>query len=330
MRRSRHAWAWLAPLVLVSAAIIRPGASHADAKHVVGEGESLWNIAREYGVPPSRVRKVNRLSEAQAARLKPGDVLWIPGVERRARPEGKRAKKKRSLSRRAKRLGLGTRRVAGQLLQGHVEPRWERAARNGGARFNGTLRWPVTKGWFVRGFGSGAGGYHQAMDIGSEVGMNVRAAAPGIVAYSDDVVPGYGKMVMLVHPGGWVTLYAHNSVNFVRPGQNVKRGGVLAEVGSTGKSRGPHVHFELLHDGKQCDPASLFRPGVKRRKGGLRRVERARWRKPDKRPRRVRCAARKRHPGHEKGVEDAPREPHAGAGNGAAGKGAGAVLHPAG
>lgn len=323
----------LAILALLLAAF-PPSPVDADAKHVVAEGESLWNIARSYGVPPSRVRKVNKLTERQAARLKPGDVVWIPGVERKARPDRGARKGKvppKRLSRRARRLGLGTRRVAGQLLQGKVEKRWARAAAAGDARWIGTLRWPVTKGWYVRGFGSGEGGYHQAMDIGGEVGWNVRAAAAGIVAYSDDVVPGYGNMVMLVHPGSWVTLYAHNSINFVRPGQRVRRGAVLAELGSTGKSRGPHVHFELLFGGQQCDAASLFRPGVKRRDRSLRRVPRARWKRAESRPKQVRCGQRKRHPGYAHEHLPATTRPAGQPGDtGRTSPGGVAVLHPAG
>jgi murein DD-endopeptidase MepM/ murein hydrolase activator NlpD len=185
--------------------------------------------------------------------------------------------------------------AAGRLLHGHVEERWIRAAAEAG-RFRGTLRWPVSNGWFVRGYGSGAGGYHKAMDIMGKMGWNVRAAAPGIVGYSGDGIRGFGNMVMLVHAGGFVTLYAHNSVNFVHAGQLVKRNDVLAEVGSTGRSQGPHVHFELIHDNKNCDPAPLFRPGVKQRSGKLARISYAEWPRANRRPEQVRCEKRKRHP----------------------------------
>ncbi|MBK8592341.1 MAG: M23 family metallopeptidase, partial [Sandaracinaceae bacterium] len=130
-------------------------------------------------------------------------------------------------------------------------------------RFAGTLRWPVTNGRFVRGYGSGEQGYHLAVDIAGDIGWNVRAAAPGLVGYSGDGIRGYGNIVLVIHQGGWVTLYAHNSVNFVVAGERVRAGGVLAEVGSTGISRGPHVHFEFMYAGQNCDPAELFRPGLR-------------------------------------------------------------------
>jgi murein DD-endopeptidase MepM/ murein hydrolase activator NlpD len=134
------------------------------------------------------------------------------------------------------------------------------------------------------------------MDIAGRIGWNVRAAAPGIVGYAGDKVSGFGNMVMVVHPGGWVTLYAHNSVNFVVAGQHVERGEVLAEVGSTGRSQGPHVHFELIQRNNNCDPAPLFRPGVRKRVGKLMQYDYTSWRLPDKRPKQIRCAKRQKHP----------------------------------
>ncbi len=213
--------------------------------------------------------------------------------------------KHRAAAGRAQRLGLGTRRAASRLLSGDPEPRWVRAAGRG-AHFPGTLRFPVVKGWFSRGFGSGEDGYHQAVDIGGEVGWNVRAAAPGLVGYAGDELGGFGNVVMLVHAGGFVTLYAHNEQNLVVAGELVERGSVLAELGSTGRAQGPHVHFELLYDGENCDPAPLFRPGAKRRTGKLITPHRATWRPPKKRPDSVVCLPRKHHPNHRK--HPAPNE----------------------
>jgi murein DD-endopeptidase MepM/ murein hydrolase activator NlpD len=200
---------------------------------------------------------------------------------------------------RAERLGLGTRVAASSLLRGEPEARWVSAAGGAKDRLPGTLRWPVTKGWFVRGFGSGEGGRHLAVDIAGDTGWNVRAAADGIVGYADDGVKGYGNLVMIVHSGGVVTLYGHNSKLKVAAGQLVARGDVIAEVGSTGISRGPHVHFEMLHGGLVCDPLPLFRPGVRHRDGHLSPLDRAIWRRPSKRPDAVECRPRHGGPAEE-------------------------------
>lgn len=223
---------------------------------------------------------------------------------RLAERAAERQKARDAARERADRLGLGTRRVASMLLAGRADPRWKKAA--GGDQAPGTLRFPVAKGWFVRGFGSGTGGYHQAMDIGGELGWNVRAAAPGMVAYAGNGINGYGYMVMIVHPGGWITSYAHNAKNFVIAGEEVERGAVIAELGSTGRSHGPHVHFELLVDGKNCDSAPLFRPQVNRRNGEALAVQRAFWK--DRKPKAVACRPRKHHPDYVRHKSNAGEE----------------------
>ncbi|MGE0788626.1 MAG: LysM peptidoglycan-binding domain-containing protein [Sandaracinaceae bacterium] len=267
-------------------------------RHEVSRGETMWDLARTFGVSVSRIMAANGLDEEGIANLREGTRLYIPGVEQdrggRVRRTVTRAQE--AAMRRARSLGLGTRQTATNLLRGRVEPRWIRAAGGNANRLPGYLRWPVTGGWFVRGYGSGEGGYHLATDIMGRIGWNVRAAAPGIVGYSGDEVPGYGNLVMLIHPGGWVTMYAHNSANSVVAGERVPRGGILAEVGSTGISRGPHVHFELMFDNENCDPSTLFRPGIRHRDGHLSPIAHAPWTNPERPPERMRCDRRRRHP----------------------------------
>ncbi|MFW5876913.1 MAG: LysM peptidoglycan-binding domain-containing protein [Myxococcota bacterium] len=279
--------------------------------HTLAPGETMWDLANAFQVSVAEIMAANGLSTQQVTKLRDGTRLFIPGVAR----DEKTGKVERTLSPRQKRkqakaelLGLGTRRTATKLLGGRVDKRWIRAAGGRADRLPGTLRWPVTNGWFTRGFGSGMKGYHQAVDIMGEIGWNVRAAARGIVAYSGDEVRGYGNIVMMVHPGGWVTMYAHNSANFVVAGETVPRGGVLAEVGSTGISRGPHVHFELIHAGTNCNPEPLFRPGIKHRGGKIHRAKQTVWRSPGKRPRQIECARRRRHPKSRWVVHENPED----------------------
>ncbi len=195
----------------------------------------------------------------------------------------------------AQRLRLGTRGVAGKLLAGQVEPEWLEAASEG-FQIPKTLMWPVPEGWYVRGYGSGEAGYHLAVDIMGEQGTTIRAAAPGIVAYSNNDVRGYGNMVILIHPGGWVTAYAHNSSNLVSVGEKVGTGRTLALLGSTGISRGPHLHFEFIFKGNMCNPTPLFRPGVRHRYGKNFPIRRVFWNPLEKRPKEIMCQRRRRHP----------------------------------
>jgi murein DD-endopeptidase MepM/ murein hydrolase activator NlpD len=292
--------------------VVIPGASRKDIQrptpeapstgeglqHTLARGETVWTLANAFQVSVAEIMAANGLSEDQVATIREGTRLYVPGVQEDDRGRVRRTltgAQERALAR-ARRVGLGDRGAANAVFLGRLEPAWLRLA-GGRRRLPGTLRWPVARGWQTRGYGSGAGGYHQAMDIMGRIGWNVRAAAPGIVAYSGKEIRGYGNMVLVVHPGGWVTMYAHNSVNFVVAGQRVPQGGILAELGSTGISRGPHVHFELIYEGLQCDPGPLFRPYVRHRTGRpVRRITKATWTRPGGRPDAVRCRPRKRHP----------------------------------
>ncbi|MBO6936757.1 MAG: LysM peptidoglycan-binding domain-containing M23 family metallopeptidase [Deltaproteobacteria bacterium] len=264
-------------------------------RHEVQRGETIWDLARSFRVSVSQLMAANGLDQEGAANLREGARLWVPAGRRGTGEERALTPKQRRAQSRARNLGLGTREAASKLLRGQVERRWIVAGRGNPNRLPGTLRWPVSNGRFVRGFGSGEGGYHLAVDIAGDMGWNVRSAAAGIVGYSGDGVPGYGNMVLVIHTGGMITMYAHNSVNFVVAGERVPAGAVLAELGSTGISRGPHVHFEMMYDGNNCDPATLFRPGVRHR-SRLARIEREVWRTPDRRPEGVTCHRRRRHP----------------------------------
>jgi murein DD-endopeptidase MepM/ murein hydrolase activator NlpD len=275
--------------------------------YTMAPGETIWDIARAFGVSVAEIMATNALKESDVPTLRDGTKLFLPGVEqdkagRVRRPERAGARRATAY---ARRLGLGTMRAAGLLLHGRVDKRWIKAA-GGGKNLPGIVKWPVANGWYVRGYGSGEGGYHLATDIMGRIGWNVRAAAPGIVGYSGDKVRGFGNMVMVVHPGGWVTLYAHNSVNFVVAGDRVDRGSILAEVGSTGRSTGPHVHFELIHEGKNCDPSSLFRPGIRHRSGKLSKIPPQSWTRADERPKGLRCAPRRRHPTAKSVLDENP------------------------
>ena len=99
--------------------------------------------------------------------------------------------------------------------------------------------------------------YHTGVDIGASSGKDILAAASGKVLMAT-TYGGYGNCVMIDHGGGIVTLYGHASRLCVSNGAVVKRGDVIAKVGSTGRSTGPHLHFEVRKDGAYVDPMSYF------------------------------------------------------------------------
>ena len=99
--------------------------------------------------------------------------------------------------------------------------------------------------------------FHTGIDIGCSAGKDIVAAASGKVIMSQ-WYGGYGNCVMIDHGGGIVTLYGHASKLLVSKGQVVKQGQVIALVGSTGRSTGPHLHFEVRKNGQYIDPMSYF------------------------------------------------------------------------
>lgn len=100
--------------------------------------------------------------------------------------------------------------------------------------------------------------HHNGIDIAVPTGTPVNAVAGGTVIYSG-LRSGYGYTVLLEHDNGMITLYGHNSQNTVSPGQAIKKGDTIALAGSTGRSTGPHVHFEAWQSGSNVTAA--FMPG---------------------------------------------------------------------
>ena len=120
--------------------------------------------------------------------------------------------------------------------------------------------WPVTTGGVVTSqFGfrrhplTGRRSMHKGIDIAGKHGSDIVAMADGLVVFSGRQ-NGYGKVVQIRHPNGLETLYAHNSSNLVAEGDLVRKGQVVAKLGSTGRSTGPHVHFEVRRNGEAVDP----------------------------------------------------------------------------
>lgn len=101
---------------------------------------------------------------------------------------------------------------------------------------------------------------HTGLDFPADVGTPILAAAGGVVT-ADDIHPAYGRVVEVDHGGGLVTRYAHTSRVLVKPGDIVKRGQTIAEVGNSGRSTGPHLHFEVLLDGVPQNPARFLASG---------------------------------------------------------------------
>jgi murein DD-endopeptidase MepM/ murein hydrolase activator NlpD len=185
--------------------------------HTVEKGQNLWRISKAYGVDLETVQWVNDVDDVTDLRV--GRVLFIPGAT-----EVKKVAPRSPVT---------------------SEPRVSTARL--------AMIWPL-KGRLSSGFGPRGRRKHKGIDIPEKKGLPVKAAANGRVAYSGDGMRGYGKVIVLKHENDLSTVYAHNSALLVSMGERVKQGQTIARVGSTGRSTGPHLHFEVRRRGIAEDP----------------------------------------------------------------------------
>ena len=179
--------------------------------YVVAPGETLETIARRADVPMADLVEINGLADPADAR--PGRLIFIlasPGAPPSAPTDD--APLPPTL------IASGT-----------------------------PLRWPLATGRIVIAspFGTREGRPHEGIDLPAPVGTPVFAAADGRVVYAGNGIRGYGNLVVVRHAGDLLTVYAHNSVLLVTPGQPVRAGDRIALVGQSGRATGPHLHFEV-------------------------------------------------------------------------------------
>ncbi|SHH40357.1 Murein DD-endopeptidase MepM and murein hydrolase activator NlpD, contain LysM domain [Caloranaerobacter azorensis DSM 13643] len=116
----------------------------------------------------------------------------------------------------------------------------------------------ITSGYGYRRnpFGKGRE-FHKGLDITNKPGTKIRAAGSGIVTFAG-YYGGYGKVIIISHGYGYQSIYGHNRKLLVKVGQHVKKGEVIAEMGNTGRSTGPHLHFEIRYYGKAVNPKNVI------------------------------------------------------------------------
>lgn len=226
-------------------------------RHRVARGETMFRIARKYGVTVEELSAVNGIKDPRS--LAVGQELLIPGgaaLEEEA-PHSEPD------------LATGSGGGGGVAGRGGLPPRPSSTARSGGAqRGKGTARpVPATRGlldWPLRGvlygrFGKKGKEPHDGIDLAAPAGTPVKTAQEGKVLYAGEQ-QGYGLIVIVEHSNGLITLYAHNRDLRVRTGQAVRRSQVIATVGESGRTSGPHLHFEVRVDGKPVDPLDYLGP----------------------------------------------------------------------
>ncbi len=221
---------------LNSFSLIRPGDSLAilptsGILYTVKSGDTITKVAAKYGVDVQKVLSANNIS----AGLKAGQKIILPGAK-------KLSEQSSLVARTQSKSGLS---VISNLIKAP-------AVKAGG----GKMAWP-TGGYRITQYFSWR---HNGVDIGNKVGTPIYAADDGVVEISQGGYNGgYGNTIVINHGGGYKTRYGHASKLFVKVGDVVEKGENIAAMGSTGRSTGSHLHFEVLINGIRYNPLNYIK-----------------------------------------------------------------------
>ena len=219
--------------------------------YTLRKGEKIEAVCKRYGVELGKLRQVNHTVDVVA--LKPGDEIFLPG----ARPEALavtheeqplKAEKSAPAVKNAvpKVAKNGKQKEAPVAMKASRSYRWPIMG-----RINSPFGWrrhPITR----------RQDFHTGIDIKASRGAVIRCARDGRVAYAG-WMGGYGKVAVIEHPGGQSTLYAHCSTLLLKQGAAVKQGENIARVGTTGRSTGPHLHFEVRNGNSPVNPLKYLK-----------------------------------------------------------------------
>ncbi|MFM7268967.1 MAG: peptidoglycan DD-metalloendopeptidase family protein [Cyanobium sp.] len=206
---------------------------------VVRFGDTLLKISQRYGLSIAELLRLN--PELDTARLVVGSQIQV------ARSSPGRS-----------RMLLGLAPVGSGGLSWPELPQFGER-RDAPLRMAGGFAWPA-EGMFSSGYGWRWGRMHKGIDIANNVGTPIVAVARGRVTFAGWHDGGYGYLVEITHDDGTLTRYAHNSTLIVRQGDQVDQGQLISRMGSTGRSTGPHLHFEVLPPGQGAMNPLLFLP----------------------------------------------------------------------
>ncbi len=235
--------------------------------HDVSSGDTIYSISRAYGVSPQQIVAANGLT--MKSKLSLGQSLKIPGgstpnvaqsdVEEIGTKPAVVADLKPDTSPDAPAKVS----EVPEIPQAGSDKGNQQVAENTtpatpAGESGMSLRWPV-RGKVIGEFGKKPGGAkNEGVNIAVPEGTSVRAAEEGVVAYAGNELKGYGNLVLIRHEGGYVTAYAHAKELFVKKGDSVKRGDVIAKAGQTGAVDSPQLHFEVRKGATALDPLKFL------------------------------------------------------------------------
>ncbi len=208
--------------------------------HKVGSGETLDVIAKAYRVDLQDIAELNNIENVR--QIEVGQKVYLPQRKHHAGykrlPFGKY-------------LGEDKKHKKKRFVKYHKK-RKKKTRQDKIVVDRGRFIWPLN-GRISSYYGIRNGRRHDGIDIPAKKGTPIKAAGSGKVVFSGKM-RGYGNLVILRHKGNFFSVYAHNCRNLVRKGNSVRKGQRIAKVGSTGRSTGPHLHFEVRRGQKARNP----------------------------------------------------------------------------
>ena len=215
------------------------------AVHTVRPGQTLFRIAKTYGIPVADLVAANALDAGTP--LSVGQTLVIPGGFAAPELDGGAPAQSAPDTWGELETDAGTP-PAATLDRSTTQPPL--------LSYQAPLQWPVRGVLYAR-FGKKGREPHDGIDLACPTGTPVKTAASGVVLYAGEQ-RGYGLLVVVDHGQNLVTVYAHNHDLRVKTGQVVRDGQVLATVGDSGRTSGPHLHFEVRKNGLAVDPLRML------------------------------------------------------------------------
>lgn len=260
-------------------------------EHVIQQGENLWLIAKKYQIPidtliaanpginPEKVkidqkislivpkpmisvackvvREYNEAIPFEVAYEESANIYKGESTVKRAGVQGERFVKAEIVTVNGRETERKV--LAEQVSKEPVGKIVVKGTKNPPPKIgSGTFSRPTSRGALTSRFGSRWGSFHEGIDIGLPIGSQVKAADGGRVTFSG-YKNGYGLCIIIDHGGGLSTLYGHNSKLLVKAGQSVFKGQEISKSGNTGRSTGPHLHFEVRKNGKAVNPLNYIK-----------------------------------------------------------------------
>jgi murein DD-endopeptidase MepM/ murein hydrolase activator NlpD len=225
--------------------------------HVVAAGDTLSKISHHYHKPVNEIAKANNLQPT--ATLNVGERLIIPGTQAAAVKMSAPPAPAQAKSVVASAAPKEPENVQSANVVAPTDPLDKEAAKlaDAGAAVP-KFRWPAN-GRVIAGYGPTTNGQqNDGINIAVPENTPVKAAEDGIVAYAGNELKGYGNLVLVRHPNGYVTAYAHTKELLVKRGDQVKRGQVIARSGQTGNVNTPQLHFEIRKGSSPLDPTRFL------------------------------------------------------------------------